>query len=386
MKFPGATGRNSLKRFAAINDATMEKSVHDIFQSLFFNQHGIHRGLARGTTLSSLCSFKGSFDITLLGSGSATTLNFAAVPNLVAASDAIAFNVNSVITNPYNPASGGASVTSSGPFVTTNPCTEYRVVSFSLKFIPSGSALNQSGEGLIAYNPSQASNTDVTEWTRSAMDNLSYTLPWRGNEPVILQWVPNDAETSFQPNTNGSVFNFNSLLQVYLIVSSTTSFRVEYTWGIEYKPNITFRPFVEKMTPKCHPDSYYYVNMALDNHWDQLMLCNYDMYRKMCLEMGMTGTNTYAVNGPMGSYKRTGKVGDADVEYQWPPETENDMIQETKPSESGLYNTLKGGACTILEEAGLGSCDQPMSFVKTGAKVLKNMVLGDPTDTFMIMN
>ena len=333
-------GKAGLSRFARMNDLTMQKSVHDILHSLFFSQHGVHRGLARGTTSSALTTYKGSFDVSM-SNGACWTLS--AVPMLITTDKMIVYNQGVYTNGTQNPYTSVVGINTSipGPFNETNPSVGFRVVSFTLKLIPSGSALNQSGEGVIGYNPMIATTGSGGEWIRTAMDNLSYSLPWRGTEPMIVQWAPNDKETSFT-NTAPTTIDNNSVIQIYLLATTgNTAFRVEWTAGIEYKPTTTFRPFVEKATPKCHPDSYYYVNQVLENHWDQLMISNYDSYREMALSLGLSGRNLYSVLGSAGGYKTSGMIGDADIEHEEHKINAEEYRQMHQKAETGIYQGLK---------------------------------------------
>ncbi len=377
---PNNKGLSGLQKFARINDLTMEKSVHDILHTLFFSQHGIHRGLARGSTLSSLATYRGSFDIELGTGTTDTTLNMALVPSKLIG-DMIYYNIgNTGVLNPFNAATGTVGRIS-GPFTTTNPSTEYRTVSFTLKIIPVGAALDQNGEGVIAYNsniPATGGASGNAEWTRDAIDNLTYQMPFRGNEPMIGQWVPNDKETSFLSPVPSAPDTL-SMIQLYLYTQAgkAAKWRFEWTVGIEYKATPAMRAFVERSQPKCHPDSFYYVNKVLEDNWDSLVFNNLDRYRAMAIEMGLKGSNNYTVLTSAGSYKVSGRVGDLDNEIPDHGMTETEILRSNESAEGAVYTGLKAAgsllksgaklagnvACNVMEQTTGYSCDDPATLL-----------------------
>jgi hypothetical protein len=366
-------GLNKISQFASFNDLTLEKSVHQLIQTQFFPQLGIHRGTAKGADLTALAKFKSSVDIGYT-SGASNILNFTIIPGnatLVAGYFQLAATVLDPITAP--------TTSVNGPFVNINPAIGFRVVSFNVKFIPEASLYTQSGAGAIGYNPDLNSMRN-TDFSRANIDQLEWNMPFGSREAMIVNWMPNDSEYQIYLNASGPANQ--SAIQGYLVIpiGQATQFRVELEWGIEYFPTAAYRPFVDRKLPSIHPEANYHLNQFATHHWDTLIITPYNNYRQMCAQIeGIGGYNEVYSLMNHGSSGLGGQVGDLDMPTLKP----HAFIPE---QEDGGFSVLDS-ACQASENIlGYNACQQPGRFANGVGKQLYNAMARDNPNMFSIRN
>jgi len=301
----------------------MQDSVHKLMQNLFIPSHGLHRGLASGSELTSLCRFKYSQDI---GFNSSTTVSFAFLPaslNSGIAIGAVQTGPTTAFpngpTNPFVTVTGATQTLFPSPFATTNPSTgTFRVVSFQLKIINTAAAQSKGGDLMVAYHPGIPSTSGAltTEFTRSNIDQLEWCYPVSGDVAMVVNWVPNDNE-NILGNPALVMPESSSAILGYMVCPSNTgaTFRFEYDIGIEYIPSAAYRPFVERQVPTVHPDSWYHINKELSSHWDRWVIMPYMSYMDQVklIDRIQPGYMPIARINGMGSIGTGGNTMDADI-------------------------------------------------------------------------
>jgi hypothetical protein len=209
-----------------------------------------------------------------------------------------------------------------GPFSTTNPSTNaWRVVSFQLKMIPTSQVTAKGGDLVVGYHPSVgtaiSAGANVPEFSRVNIDNLEWSMPVSGDVAIVINWVPNSAENTLQSSSHIGDAPQSAVLGYFLGAGTTScSFRVEYDIGIEYVPNVSYRPFVERKVPQGHPDAWYHINKELSENWDRWVIMPYSTYlmEVKSHESLNPGFTTVARLNGMGSYGYGGVVGDGEAE------------------------------------------------------------------------
>lgn len=264
--------------FSGPYDPTMVSSVHKLVQTQFYPQKGVYRGISNGLEMTGITFYQGSLEISVNGT-TLNTLSFEFIPGLyakgAAGTQANFFNsiAATAITDPKTTPLAGAV---GGPFATTNPSTTGRVVSAALIITPASTVLNRGGEGKLGY----ASSSDSLNWTRSDIDNLAISRSWDGLDAMALHWTPGVAEYEFGQAT---VYNPDmSSLVGYVVapVNVAMAWRVEWQVGIEYLPNSTFRPLIDRKAPKVRPDARYFLNDTIQEHWTPLMISTLHNYQE----------------------------------------------------------------------------------------------------------
>jgi hypothetical protein len=97
----------------------------------------------------------------------------------------------------------------------------------------------------------------------------------------MLQWFPNDEEEYVQPPPTASdkeYSGFYGYIQAPAVSNSSVTYHIEFDYGIEYTPNIAYRPFVERKPPTTHPNAYYNLNLFVGKYWDTVSNCTVQQY------------------------------------------------------------------------------------------------------------
>jgi hypothetical protein len=262
---------NNLVQVAAIQAGKQLIDTDHLVQTLFYPNQGIFRGLCKGSSQTSLCTIKTSFDMPITAGSS---FAMAWQPTSLTATNSISYYSNaSPIFDPYN----AGATTVPGPFVTTNPSLSYRVVSARLIFVPSQTLLNNGGEGSFSYFGNSA-GTATANWTRAIADEQDWTLPVSPVKSYILNWVPNQLEVDFI--TSGNAYSTVSAFYFYFVppVATGMSYRVDFQVSVEYMPTATYRPFVIREPPLTPLSSYDDLNRSLISSWDSSVMCCYDKW------------------------------------------------------------------------------------------------------------
>lgn len=302
--------RQGLDTIFVNENRALRKSVHDLITTHFFSNHGITRGLARGMEETALTTYRGSFDINLAGTSTTNGLTFGITPSNIEDAAWMSYSIqantiNNGVVNPYTTTNPRTAI--AGPFNGTNYSNGiYRVVSFTLKLLPSAAFNTQSGEGAVCINFEPNGYSTDTIWSRSSIDNAVIMKPIENNKGLYIQWVPNSFETSLTPKAT----NLSSLsaIQIYYLASTQTQFRAEWTVGIEYVPATAYKPIVNREPPTGHPDSYYWIDQIVRQRWSTLVLTNYDEFRKFEDTLALDGSQGFNVNSAV--YAKHTSAGD----------------------------------------------------------------------------
>lgn len=248
------------------------EGVEKLYQTLFFPEHGPFRGLAESGQKTALTTIVGSFDLNQF-TATNLTASFAFIPFQTSLSNGLG---GYVYTPGFsNPLAGGTTTIIPHPFGTTNPSTDFRVVSFEFRIIPVGALINQGGEGVLSYFTNFSSMAD---FSYTSINNGDYMLPFNGMTSMIGHWVPNQEEIQMK-GANSETQNVNSGFIGYITVPASTAtsvgFRVDYTISIEYVPTYQYKLFVEKLNPTTYITSYYHINRMQGELWNPLILGYY---------------------------------------------------------------------------------------------------------------
>lgn len=375
----------------------IKKSVHDLLVTHFFSNHGISRGLARGMEETAITTYKGSFDLAMGNLNSTSVMSMSITPSRIREADWFRIMLSSPtigIQNPYATVTGTTTVSVPGPFATTDFSNGiWRVVSFTLKMIPSASIMTQAGSGFIGINFEPNDYQNGINWTREAIDNLAIGKPIENNVAQLVQWVPNSFETSLSPKgvsaDPAARLACSAIQAYYQSPQSATNFRMEWTCGIEFIPNVLYRPVVNRMPPTAHPDSYYFIDEIVREKWDSLVITRYEDYRQMLDRMALSGTqgfnttghNTFSKHGPGGDINAgNGTQGTTDfdrnkshtVKVDMPAVDETAEMNEDEDNYGpSLLQATKERFCGIMDAVTGYNCDDAYEVINANAKPIK---------------
>lgn len=250
-----------------------------------------------GSQTTALCRFKQVLDLNIAAGGNAT---YAWSPAALASGNAFQFCTSGVTTtnlaDPYNStsAAGYTPAGFAGPFAVVDPSLEYRVVRASMRITPTTTVTQMSGIQHHTYAPTvyiggtgSANLVAIppgvpgVAWTKSAFENFEIFKAFNGFESVMIQWFPSDDEINIESRayygTNDtSLSGFVGYFQAATGVS--TSYHIELDYGIEYVPNTSYRPYVERKLPSTHPNAFYFLSQEIGQHWDQLVIQTVTQY------------------------------------------------------------------------------------------------------------
>lgn len=360
-------------RYFTHNDPTMEVSVHQNLQTLFYPQKGIHRGIANGLEPTAIAYYQGSYNLDTTSSNN--VLTFLAIPALVAkaavAGEGNFFSTrnNTVITDPNGV--GGAQFP--GPFAVTNPMVSGRVVSFSLTVIPQSNVLNRGGAGKFGYVPEYLNNA----WTQTSLDNFSISRAVDGVESMTMHWVPGVNEYDFGAGTSTTATYSGLFGYINTAIGTAQSWRAEWQIGIEYNPTAAYKPLVDRKPPGIRPDARYFVNQVVQKHWTPLMIStwhNYESRLNMAESLGGISDFVYvdhAGSGGVGFNNPT----NADIEYDLEEKIENPFENSQSSSFRGVTRAVANTLCSVAEQStGEDICSDPVGSL--GRMGLRSMGFG----------
>lgn len=265
-----------------ISDEGQRTSVHQCVQNHFFPDAGNFRGVADGSGNSALSSYQTSAVINSSATNQWIMFSFAPTIDQTS-SNTLQLSQNPTFANPYKttPAQGGY-LGIGGAFNGTNPSTDYRVVSATIRIIPTGAYTGQSAEGKVAYlsdlGALGSSTSSDGNWSAANIDNRPWSMPVTGLTDMMLHWVPNDYETKFR----GTGYAKNSAIVGYLnAANGNSSWRIDIKYVIEYLPTVAYTPFVPALPPDMHPNTYYHMNHVVRALYYPLILGEYNEWLKM---------------------------------------------------------------------------------------------------------
>jgi hypothetical protein len=288
---PSFGSRRRIGSLISMTDQQALRGTEHMLDSLFVGETGISRGIAFGSDLSALTKFKGTFDVNLPANGQ---LNMVVVPSQLQApawinyttdaQSAFAGGINPFSTTPVTQ----AAFIISGPFANTNPGVGWRVVRFALRCTPTTAMLNQGGFANVAHVPIIATGppalaTFVGQTTTGQLQNMEMQRTFGGLDRWIYQWYPNQAEVEITSTSNQTLTNSPgwSGVQLYIMgPNQIVNFHFEWEVGIEYVPNATYRPYVERKLPDMHPDALFYMNQFVSKHWIPAVLATVHEWEK----------------------------------------------------------------------------------------------------------
>jgi len=287
------------------------EGVSKLTQTLFFPEHGVHRGLAASSQKTAVCTILGSIDINKVVS-STPFCSFRITPGAVGTTTPlIVGKYAAAITDPT--VTPDATLTVPHPFSTVNPSTDFRCISFECRLIPSGALTSQSGEGVITYN----TNIAAVTWDNAGLTNSDYMLPFNGVTSLIAHWVPNQDETGMNSANAEPVAN-NSCIAGYIAVppasASASTWRLDYTVSYEYVPSSSYRMYVERLPPTLSITSYFHLNKLEQELWNPLILGYYEdwMNHKMLFDP-LEGTKAVRTMNQFGLSAGNAMVNDEEV-------------------------------------------------------------------------
>ncbi len=300
---PKKTINRRLASQVSMKDANVLKGTRDLVQNCFSGVGGIHRGLSLGSQLTALCRFKQSFQVTV---PSGTYYSYAWAPAALFSQYAhqAAFSTNglTLTTNPTDPWNSLALtnvglLNQPGPFFGTNPSTSWRLVRGAMTISPTSSVLNQGGVQCHAYAtnvyvgvpaaidlqalPSNAVAGNA--WNATNFVNFEQYKLMQGTTPMVLQWYPNDDEIYVQSLAFWqTVSTPYSGFVGYMQAPSTNSaqYTIELDYGIEYVPNLAYRPYVDRYLPTVDEDAFQELNKFVSKHWDECVVTTRVQYDK----------------------------------------------------------------------------------------------------------
>ncbi len=260
---------------SGVSSGMERDSVHKAVQNHFFPDAGNFRGVADGSGNSALSTYQVS--TTISSSTTNTWTTFAFAPTTNQAGQVFSCCSNPTLYNPFN-ASGATYYNLSGAFAGTNPSTDYRVVSATIRISPTGAFTSQAAQGKVAYvtdlsrlGTSTTAST-IENWSVANIDNTAWSLPVSGVTDIICHWVPNDYETKFR----GSGYSKNSAVVGYLYSNNAaSSWRVDIKYVLEYYPTTAYVPFVQLQPPDMHPNTYYHINHVCRSMYYPLVIAEY---------------------------------------------------------------------------------------------------------------
>jgi hypothetical protein len=281
---------------SGITDSYEKRSVHHAVQNHFFPDAGNFRGVADGSGNSCLATYQTSSTLTASATNTVTT--FYITPTVDQTANAFGSAQLGTFSSPFNSTSGAVYSNIAGGFNGSNPSTDYRVVSTTMRISPTGSFTNQSAEGKVAYISDIArlgtSATTNANWTQANVDNLEWSLPVNGLTDIMTHWVPNDYETKFR----GAGYAKNSGIVGYLVSNNAnTTWRIDVKYVIEYFPTVSFAPFVQSSPPDMHPSTYYHFNHVCRALSYPLIIGEYKEWVKMYEKFKAASGGIYSVPG-----------------------------------------------------------------------------------------
>jgi hypothetical protein len=297
-----------------------------LIDSLFGADTGISRGIAFGSQYTALCDVKsnielaipaGSFTVFAIQTDALASAGWAASANGGTTAGAI---TNGAIVNPFNttvyptgvPGLSTSSIEYAGPFNTTNPANDYRVVSLSVLITPDTNLLNQGGWVKVAHIPTLANGLIVY-----GAGGVNYAGPgsfqqyvnseqidtFRGTEAVLYHWYPNDDEITINTAAETELMQSGPLIIIQAPSTAAVSVNLDIRIGIEYVANDTIRPLVHRILPTVHPNAQYEMNQYVAQYWKPMVIGCKSAWEKMRLlspkvqhEHLFTGLGTVMLN------------------------------------------------------------------------------------------
>jgi hypothetical protein len=302
--------RSSLASRVGLVDTASSVGTEQLLQSLFSGISGLHRGLAQGTQLTALCRFKQVLDI-IIPAG--TYCTYAWAPDAAQYDSTFRYSLATSATytgiqSPWTSATGYTSTGFAGPFNATNPSTSFRIVRAAMRITPTNNVVNMGGVSVHAYvsdayiGPPSAANLaslSSTEWSESNFEQYEMLTTYDGTQHIMLQWFPNDDEIRVEPATPAT--QPNSGFYGYIQAPSTTSttYHLEFDYGIEYTPTLSYRPFVERQAPTTNQNAYYFLNLFANKYWNEAVITTVQQYEKFVSAIEHTMlpfTNSYQMS------------------------------------------------------------------------------------------
>jgi hypothetical protein len=256
-------------------------STQHLIQSLFYQDHGVFRGLSKGSSTTAVTIIKQSF---IINCTALQTLQFSWTPSELTAPNWYSSRDAAVATHPYD----AGSVAVGGPFSVVNPSSVRRLVGARMIIYPVTPLLTSSGGGKLAYCPTWQ-GAIAANYVPSSLDNMEWTMPWPATESIVMNWVPNQFEVDMTASTTPSATFTGQFTGYFNAGANTTSWRVEIQSAIEYVPTLAYRPYVMRSAPKMHPEAYHYANQLINTNWSGLVMMDYKKYMAVSQSFNQVG-------------------------------------------------------------------------------------------------